>query len=936
MTAGRWNKAKDTKEKEKPGTATFKGECSMTSIPPYMQYWGKAKKDPDSEGADYHLLPYHCLDVAAVGKLLLDVDKPLTNDVANFLDISPEQLQSVFLFFLALHDLGKFSSAFQALHQSNSSDLLQVGRCKPYDGKSYRHDRLGLYFWNDIEKQGLMNALSLKGLQREELYHTKQALRVLVDAVLGHHGQPINSDATRSIKPFTEKVNGIAAMSFFEAIFELFKPVFPVTKMQSAPWRERLKQVSWQLAGIAVLADWIGSDSSYFRYQSEAQPLSEYWKKAQKIAVKALNSTDLNKAPMISPFLSIKKHYGFDPTPLQRWAETVDVDDSPQLFILEDVTGAGKTEAALALTHRLMQEGAAEGFYFGLPTMATSNAMFSRVAQHYQQMLSVDEGKASIVLAHGARDMNDMFSEAVLSSDNPDTEYDASDITATAQCNHWLADSRKKALLAPVGVGTIDQALLAVLPRRHQSLRLLGLNRKVLIFDEVHAADEFMFELLESLLSMHFHQGGSAILLTATLSLKQRDRLVTIWQQAAGLVSQLPKSREFPLATRVTLNAKPSLLEQPLASRADVIREIGVRFLHSFDDCVAKVIESVANQQCIVWIRNSVDDALEAYRAVQQQLDNCDDCLLFHSRFILHDRKLTEDKVLRIFGKSGDASSRAGKVLIATQVFQESLDVDADVLISDICPIDDLIQRAGRLHRHTRNDQGLYCPDIIDERGAPVLWIHSPEWDDAPSSDWLSQQFRNTQYVYRSPGRLWLGQRELIALGAIRMPTDARQLIEAVYSDTAYEQIPDSLLNQENTLIGEERSKAAKAHSQLIDWQYGYCDRSAFAWHDDDSDISTRYSDIETVEVLLLKRDSSGSLIPYVEDTKFSIQLSTLKLSKNKYADKLQAIPENEEDAFKLRFRRAKYLQCWLPDDDNHFSYNLKSGFVEENKRKLL
>ncbi|WP_420554131.1 CRISPR-associated helicase Cas3' [Neptuniibacter marinus] len=908
----------------------------MTSIPPYMQYWGKAKKAPDNEGADYHLLPYHCLDVAAVGKLLLDADRPLTNDIAKFLDISSEELQSVFLFFLALHDLGKFSSAFQALYQSNSPDLLQVGRCKPYDGQFYRHDRLGFYFWNDIEKQGLMNALSLKNLQREELYHTKQALRVLVDVVLGHHGQPINSEAVRSIKPFTEKVNGIAAMSFFEAIFELLKPVFPITKMQFEPWRERLKQVSWQLAGIAVLADWIGSDSSYFCYQSEAQPLHEYWEKAQSIAVEALNSTDLNKAPIVSPFISIKKHYGFDPTPLQRWAETVDVDDSPQLFILEDITGAGKTEAALALTHRLMQKGAADGFYFGLPTMATSNAMFSRVAQHYQQMLSVDEGKVSIVLAHGARDMNDMFREAVLSSDNPDTEYDANDITATAQCNHWLSDSRKKALLAPVGVGTIDQALLAVLPRRHQSLRLIGLNRKVLIFDEIHAADEFMFELLESLLSMHFHQGGSVILLTATLSFKQRSRLVNIWQQAAGVLSQAPKSRAFPLATRVALNAKPSLLEQPLASRIDVTREIGVRFLHTFDACVAKVMESVTNQQCVVWVRNSVDDALEAYQVLQQQLDHTDDCLLFHSRFILQDRKSTEDKVLSIFGKNSDARSRAGKVLIATQVFQESLDADADVLISDICPIDDLIQRAGRLHRHTRNDQGLYCRDIIDERDSPVLWIHSPEWDDAPSSDWLSQQFRNTQYVYRSPGRLWLGLRELIALGAVRMPADARQLVEAVYSDAAYEQIPDSLLNQENTLIGEERSKAAKAHSQLIDWQYGYRDHSAFAWHDDNSDISTRYSDIETVEVLLLKRDLSGSLIPYADGTKVAIQLSTLKLSKNKYADKLQAIPENEEDAFKVRFRKTKYLQCWLPDEDSHFSYDSKSGFVEKNKRKLL
>lgn len=903
---------------------------------PYFQYWGKANKDQDGEGADYHLLPYHCLDVAAVGKLLLDADKPLTKDIAAFLDITSQQLQSTFVLFLALHDLGKFSSAFQALYQSEESGLFKVGRCKSYDGRLYRHDRLGLYFWDAILRSDFSAALlEFDELDPEGLYHIKESMLVLANAVLGHHGRPIDSNEVRSIRQFTEKANVGAAKSFHQSVVEIFRPSLPLIKMQDASWINKLKQVSWQLAGLAVLADWLGSDSSHFGFQSETEPLAEYWKKAQKTARHALDATDFNKIPLVSPFVSIKHHFGFEPTPLQKWAETVDINQSPQLFILEDITGAGKTEAALALTHRLMERGAADGFYFGLPTMATSNAMFSRVAGHYRKMLSVAEGKASIVLAHGARDMNTLFREAVLSADNPDSEYDASDETATAQCNHWLADSRKKALLAPVGVGTIDQALLAVLPRKHQSLRLLGLNRKVLIFDEVHAADEYMFELLESLLRMHLHQGGSAILLTATLSFKQRQRLVGIWQDAAGFTPQLPESLAFPLATKVSIDSGPPVQEQPLASRKDVSRDVGIRLLHSFDDCVRKVRDSVDDQQCVVWVRNSVDDALAAFQAVQQQLDNQDDCLLFHSRFILQDRKNTEDKVLSLFGKDGCGDRRAGKVLIATQVFQESLDADADVLISDICPIDDLIQRAGRLHRHTRNKQGEYRRGITDERSQPELWLHSPEWQESPAADWLSKDFCNTQYVYRSPGRLWLGQRELMKQGAIRMPAEARQLIEAVYSDSAYEQIPQALLQQENTLIGEQRSKAAKANSQLIDWRYGYCDQSAMAWHDDDSDISTRHSDIETIEVLLLKRGSDGQILPYVDAERFAIQLSTLKLSKSKYADKLQPLPEQEEAAFKNRYPKTKYLKCWLAEDDNHYSYDPDSGFIETMQKEI-
>lgn len=902
------------------------------NVPAYFRYWGKAKKEPGLQGADYHLLPYHCLDVAAVGQLLLSAERPLARDLADFLEVEPQQLKALFVFFLALHDLGKFASAFQALYQPEGTPLYRIQRCKPYDGKDYRHDRLGVYFWECIERDKYCSLISLDGSNSELL---KDGLRVLMNVVLGHHGSPINVRASRSIKGFTETDNLQAASQFFQDVWQLIQPEFPLDKLLSKEWCDRLKQVSWQLAGLAVLADWIGSDNSHFHFYSDVMSLDDYWAIAQKTANRALAATDLNNTPAIQPFVSVKHHYGFEPTPLQRWAETIEVDASPQLFLLEDVTGAGKTEAALVLTHRLMAVGAADGFYFGLPTMATSNAMFKRIAQHYLQMLGAEEAKPSIVLAHGAREMNDLFREAVLSAENPDSQYDATDATATAQCNQWLVDSRKKALLAPVGVGTIDQALLAVLPRKHQSLRLLGLNRKVLIFDEVHAADEFMFELLESLLKMHFHQGGSVVLLTATLSYKQRSHLVAAWQNAAGLTPLLPANRQFPLATKVSSIKVSSdtdhlLSEQALQSRADVSRKVNVGFCHTFDQCVKQVLRAVAQGRCVVWIRNSVDDALQAFQAVQPEMENPDDCLLFHSRFVLHDRKQIEEKVLAVLGKASTVAERAGKVLIATQVFQESLDADADLMISDICPIDDLIQRAGRLHRHTRDAGGSYQQGIQDQRPEPLLMVHAPEWQEQPKSDWLSKHFRNTQYVYRSPARLWLGMRELRTLGCIQMPDNARQLIEAVYSDEAYEQVPPALQYQEDTLIGDERSKAAKAKSQLIDWQYGYCDRSADAWYDYDSDISTRYSDIETVEVLVLRRDENGQLQPLVDDPQFVVQLSTVKLSKNKYADKLQRLPEQEEEMFKARYRKAKYLQCWLPERDTQFTYHSTTGFVEK------
>lgn len=907
-----------------------------TELASYFYYWGKAQKHGlDFKGDPYHLLPYHSLDVAAVGAILLAPDTELAKNISELLDLKPQEVTKLFVFFLALHDLGKFASAFQALFKDELHYLFAANPNRQYDGREFRHDLLGLYFWDKIRDR---DELYSRSLSFEEEGECSQTLMVFMDCVLGHHGKPINSAKLTELAPYIERKKNVpAAEQFALDAFELIQPVLPIEKLIDREWRQRLKQVSWTLAGVAVLADWIGSNQNHFKYCSTSMLLDEYWPIAQQRAKEALEATELVRGFNKAPFESIEKHFNFTPTPLQQWTQDVEIDDSPQLFILEDVTGAGKTEAALALTHRLLAAGAADGFYFGLPTMATSNAMYKRVFDSYQMMFQASEAKPSIVLAHGAREMNELFQSSLLPSSKVDSDYSSNDQTATAQCNQWLSDSRKKALLAPVGVGTIDQALLAVLPRRYQSLRLLGLHRKVLVFDEVHAADEYMLELLESLLSLHLHQGGSAILLTATLSIEQRQRLANIWLKESQHSHLIPTSYHFPLATKVSFTSTMPLIEHELESRADVSRFVKVDYLENEKAVLDKVMASIERGECVVWIRNSVDDALKAYEAIQPQIANPDNLLLFHSRFMLDDRQSIEKQVLDCFGKGSKAESRAGKVVIATQVFQESLDADADVMISDICPIDDLIQRAGRLHRHTRNEQRAYQSGITDMRPSPVLYLHAPAWSDEPAGDWLSQNFRNTQYVYRSPGRLWLGMKKLKELGGIKMPEQARDLIEAVYASAAFDQIPTTLLKLEQAAQGDELAKASKAKSNRLKWQdYGYCDHSNQYWFDDDSDISTRHSDIETINVLLLKRNTSGKLEPRVDHAKFSVQLSTLKISKNKYAAKLTQVSEDERDDLAQCYPNSKYLQFWLPEDDTGFEYNDRFGFKETNDKDML
>lgn len=887
----------------------------------YFGYWGKAKKDPEQAGPDYHLLAYHSLDVATVGWHLLNPNNKLCQELAEFIQLSPKQLQRLFTFALVLHDLGKFSGAFQALKLFDTPALHQFKVRRPYDGAKARHDMLGWVLWQIALEEGLdLPLLTKQALTSDVL---ENALCTLLDTTWGHHGKPIRPRHIVELEDHLADANILHAKSFIEDAANLLQPEWPAAFF-TAEVQQCFRQISWHLAGVAILADWLGSDTRHFPYQTEAISLVAYWPEALAKAGRAVAATDLFKSFNVQPFSNFQQQFGFTPTPLQQWAATVPLAEGPQLFILEDVTGSGKTEAALTLTQRIMAADQADGFYFGLPSMATSNAMFKRVTSHYQQMY---QGCVpSIVLAHGARDMEQAFRDLLLPSSAGDTNYQPDEQTATAVCNEWFADSRKKALLAPVGVGTLDQALLAVLPRRHQALRMIGLHRKVLIFDEVHAADEYMLVLLQDLLQLHARQGGSVILLTATLAQQQRQQLARRWLDVLGQPELIDCSDDFPLATQVSM---VGMQQAALASRADVCRTLKVAFLHSVENCVAAIVEAVAKGQSVVWICNSVGDALAAYNVVSAALTEPEQCLLFHSRFALIDRQRIERQVLSTLGKQSTAIERKGKVVISTQVFQESLDADADLMISDLCPIDDLIQRAGRLHRHTRDAQGSYQAGIADQRLAPVLYVHSPEFTNSPNADWLSAQFRNTQLVYRSPGKLWLGLRVLTEQQVIRMPEDARLLIESVYGEHVSKEIPEALWQDELMHHGEVQRKTNKAMQQTIDWYQGYCADSAVKWYEDETDISTRYSDMETIEVVLLKRDDTGQISLWADSQAYALALSKLKLPKH-HADKLMdfaALYPEQAEQFKQQYRQAKYTRFWLAEDDPNFSYSQLTGF---------
>lgn len=844
----------------------------------YCRYWGKARKE-DEGGVPCHLLPYHCLDVAAVGKAYLVHHAALRNDWATRLGIPEATLADWFVFFLALHDLGKFSHRFQGLRADLSRAL---GNEQPVERYRVRHDTLGYLLWADaiwpvaVERGWLTGAADPAS---RRLFETWARI------VTGHHGQP---PETRDHPPpirehFTDRDIG-TALQFAADCAELLLSGrggdFSVREIQ-----KRLKPLSWWLAGLAVLCDWLGSNEEYFEYRTRpesGEPLSlrEYWERfalpQAEFALRDIGLLPPRPRPQTLSGLFEYLAPPAQPTPLQQTAESLPWVSGPQLFILEDVTGAGKTEAALMLAQRLIHSGAADGFYLGLPTMATSNAMYRRI---------VDKGLAekfyedrpNRVLAHSASRLEPVLEALQSGGRDGDADYRREEPSAGNQRLRWFTDSRKKALLADVGVGTIDQALLAILYTRHQSLRLFGLARKVLLVDEVHACDAYMLKLLETLLEFHAAADGSAILLSATLPHNTRARLAAAYRRGLGRDAPMLTCREYPLLTRVD---RESPEEIALATRPEVARSVEIGGLHRFDEAIDALLAARAQGRCACWIRNTVDEAIAAFECLRDKGVPDGDLILFHARFALGDRLTVEDLALKTFGADSGITERRGKILVCTQVLESSVDVDLDVMVSDLAPVDLLIQRAGRLCRHVRDAAGNRAGR--EGRSTPKLWLFGPEFAEAPETHWVSAPMPGTAAVYPDHGRLWLTAKLLRESGRLAMPDDARALIEGIYGDDAEASIPAAFQAKVNQVEGDKSARQSVASANAIALEKGYVDEGYDPW--DDALTPTRLEDQPSV-TLRLARWEGGEVESWFSAGRYAWELSQVSVRISLFAE---------------------------------------------------
>ena len=817
-------------------------------------YWGKARPGAASLGsAPWHLLVHHCLDVAAVGIEALRRMPALQGLFTSHIGLPAHQLQAWVAFWLALHDLGKFAESFQ----SQCPEVFVALRGKPPNpAKAYtlRHDSLGMLFWKEVLHDIVIDQAWFGA--------ASEGLAVGMDcwarACTGHHGQPPTEGDTWT-QHFDKHDDRAAALAFVGAARDHFIDADlakAIAAQDPSRFRAASAELSWWLAGLAVLADWLGSNTHYFAYQDQPMALDRYWQHACQQAISALDASGVLPVASAAPmgfhglFPSI-----VTPSPLQEWAASAPLHKGPQIHLLEDVTGAGKTEAALLLTHRLLAGGHADGFFIALPTMATANAMYGRIAVAYARLFA---DPASLVLAHGQSFLVDGFAHSVLPEGPTEADPRQLDETASARCTAWLADHNKRALLSPAGVGTIDQALLAVLHSKHQSLRLLGLVGKVLIIDEVHACDVYMQGVLEVLLTFHARAGGSAILLSATLPQRMKQGLLKAFAKGLEQPAPLASATGYPLATSWPAAGRAGVAQDTIATRADVQRKVQVHSTCDIAEVHAAIAQALASGQCVCWVRNTVADALAAFTHFQASLPP-DKLLLFHARFALSDRLAMEERVLGTFGKDSTHARRVGRLLIATQVVEQSLDVDFDLLVSDLAPIDRVIQRAGRLRRHRRAADGtpLADPAAADQRGAPWLWLLTPPWADEPDARWFKAAFPKGAGVYPHHGQLWLTARALQA-GAFTMPDDARGLIEGVFG--ADVEIPPGL--DANALAAEGQGFAALTQAQMntLKLTTGY-ERGGIDWW---SEAKTPSRLGEASSTVTLARWDGGRLRPWV------------------------------------------------------------------------
>jgi CRISPR-associated endonuclease/helicase Cas3 len=707
---------------------------------PEWLLWGKAQ--PADGGCPAHPLLFHMLDVAAVAGLLLcsRVSPSLRRLLLSIHEDEHVALR-VLLFVIALHDLGKAGPAFQSKVEWARAALPKRG----FDVDSLRatkhHGELGFGF--------VVPVLSQRGVTREVAV-------ALARAVTGHHGELPSDCHLCKLSKFdsgSEPRWQTARDQIVAALAGLFSIETVIGELRV----ERGTLVA--LAGLCSMADWIGSMAEVFEYQPPGEPLASYWTRALGRARAALDSVGARPlSESTEREASFSELFpGYSPWPLHEQAESVGrALDEPSLVVIEAPMGEGKTEAALLLASAAERRALSHGLYIGLPTQATANQMFGRVRRFLERTRPAQ--RSNLQLVHGEAELVDAFRRIVAVYGGKTDERFA------VGAERWFL-RKKRALLAEFGVGTVDQALLGVMLVLHNFVRLFGLAGKTVVLDEVHAYDTYTSTILDRMVEWLAAMKCTVLLLSATLPSKRRAALVAAFRRGAGAaVDARPEgTAAYP---RITVATRARCDVRSFTARSKGVA-VALEHVDPEPEAIAALLlREIEAGGCVGCICNTVERAQRVYQALGAAPGV--ERLLLHARLLPEDRASREQTLERWLGPEGEGRSRPQKcIVVGTQVLEQSLDIDFDLLVTDLAPIDLLLQRAGRLHRHGRGNRA-------HGREHPRLVIARPAGSAADVSlDRVAKVY--AEAIVRQSLRVLEGRSQLV------IPTEIEPLVEAVY-----------------------------------------------------------------------------------------------------------------------------------------------------------
>jgi CRISPR-associated endonuclease/helicase Cas3 len=658
-------------------------------------FWGKLNKNEDGKPLEWHSLVGHSADVAACVEALLSMtilNKRLAK-LADLSILSTSQISRLSVL-AALHDIGKYNTGFQA-------------KCDPKLHSLWEGHQLPVLalFGSQTKEEGfLYEALSLPEIL--SWADDPEKMLQLIIACICHHGKPLR--CTRS--PDTSLWQDNADLKPFSGLQKLqhyIRNWFPEAFSNNVDKLPSNSEFHHAFAGIVTFADWLGSTVEFFPFDNgkEQGRMSFSRERAIYAVDKLFLNPNKSREKLNWVANRFAEIFGFPPRPCQDSMTGLSVPQEGSISILEGETGTGKTEAAMARFLHLFQSGVVDGLYFALPTRTAATQIYQRICETIKKAFPDEDSRPPVLLAvPGYIQVDGNIGKRLL----PDFEVLWDDESEKMKYKGWASENPKRFLSGTIIVGTIDQILLSSLQVKHAHMRAACLLRHLIVVDEVHASDAYMNCLLENVLRHHIKAGGHALLMSATLGCSARIQFEKLFHNTVTPDYVESCRTPYPL---ITCHEVGKLSNQVYVKSNAKEKQIQITFCNKIDqpkEIVSIALKAAQKGAKVLIIRNTVRDAIRTQIALERCISPDQKTLLFqclnvitlhHARFAKTDREVLDAAIELVFGKS---RHKGGVIAVATQTVQQSLDLDADLIITDLCPMDVLLQRIGRLHRHER------------------------------------------------------------------------------------------------------------------------------------------------------------------------------------------------------------------------------------------